>query len=311
MNNIIYTYLSIIILPSLLSNIKYEFHIIILIYPFFIFYYLNNIALKIRAIIISFFLITSLCFIIISNIYIDKNSSALYKLTGIIYPLYELVKNSNVNTDSADLAEIDKILKIDVLLSSQHGMRAFWDHFVGKITFGHDEFMRLVPPFLSLLQKHPKVFAAERCRVLLGAQPEDFTKASDSASLNKLLSELPDSFQDRNTVKMLTSHPAADQRQRLIAALHRFNAKYPANGIHLAVIPSLCLLALSLVLLLRRRMADALLPLFPLPPMLIVFLSAPGSYGMYYFPLWLCGLVLPLAALIVWLGRQKKRRTAG
>lgn len=236
-----------------------------------------------------------------------------YKLTATIGPLSLLSQNkASISNDKSDWSKINKVLNVRVLSKypSYTEVPSFWQARKSLIRPNYQRYMKgYYLAYIDLVSKHPMNFMKDRAKTFLATNsmyPSDGYGSVvgngwlTSYSVNgckhmpKASCELLTKFDAQSKVNMpINAKLRRDVINFLIlqygpASRTRFLRSFFWN-----VLPVVVLLIAALIhSVVKRKVGWAIAFLLPLAHVLLIFLTAPAIVFMYYFPDYLCGLVL-------------------
>lgn len=218
-----------------------------------------------------------------------------YELTSIVLPLVALVEAADEKEDASLLAAVDKIMKVDVILSEAQkgktGIQIFWEQPAFQQRKSDADFAACKTAYRKLIIKYPMVFLKERWNTFL--QSSDLL---DNTTL--LFTEQGNSLYDAFRAYPL-SGPIVDKiRTGVIKTLEIRNAssyeeKLKITDVIYSAIPMICFLfATCLVLSYKRKWKETAIVVLPLLKVPLIFLTAPSRLFMYYYSIYLIGYAM-------------------
>lgn len=221
-------------------------------------------------------------------------NSVAYKVTGIAYPFTYLLKEEYKRSpESQTLDRISKYVDIEKAVTYVNGDAAFWDGVYDNIKTD-EQFNAMVMDLLDLVKNNPKEFLKERL--------SNFDKTSQVADEYGDLKYMRGSLNIFNFDRYLIASPIDVQLR--VSVLKLLNAN---SGIlfidHLSLwtynlyIPLILLIVMWMIGIVRRKQNKMLLLItsFLLVQFTAIFVTAPGSRFMYYFPVFICSYGLFLS----------------
>lgn len=228
---------------------------------------------------------------------IAKSKAKEYKFTGMIEQIVPLIEEEmSENTDSHLLRTIDRVLSVDVINAgidkNWDGTKIYWSHKeLGNGTLIRDNYTNIDyknfwEAYLKLVVKHMRGFIKERCDIFLKSMPG--TTLSGIFNIYESDQSRHLSFANDYVANKPINTSLRMEVLRFMAA-ERLSSDF--RFLIWCVIPQIIGAFLATIWnIKKRRWLFALLSCSLWWRAGIVFLTAPASYFMYYFSIYLIGL---------------------
>ncbi len=246
-----------------------------------------------------------------------KQSNDEYEITGIIMPLTAVIKPAYSNSADAQLLnDINKVLDVEKLKDSEDGIVAFWHDDVVRYDYNREEYQQFLESGMRLITKYPTVFVKERLYVFMKASAmteNSNPHVGNSAGIFEEQVERYVTFRNR----YLFNLPIFPKIRS--AAIHMLEGRHPTRIFHPIVtfrifynlLPAiLTMIILMIGSVIKKNLAGFLVSVNILGLSLLVLITAPGIYFMYYLPIYLTGY-LCLFGWIAWKIEIKRKIRLG
>ena len=253
----------------------------------------------------GYMLIIFVCFFIPQNVGSKiQNNNSEYKFTAIMNQIIPLiVEEQKHDLESNDLEDIDQVMSIAAV--NEGGKKFNWD--ANKIywrqselseklirnNYTKEEYNRFLLAYVKLTFKYPKVFLKERVKVFSNSMP------------GVTLSSVPDIYHslDSKHIYFVNNYPLNNpvlpkMRLKVIDILRC--GSLPENirsCIWNVLIPMTIMCIISIVLFVKKEWIYILISLVVLSRFILVFLTAPASYFMYYYSIYVVSLAISIVTL--------------
>lgn len=245
-------------------------------------------------------------------------TSPRYEFTAYLSPLSRIVQIGPEDATERELYEqIDRVIDIDLLKRhpSDFEIPAYWsepDLVSADFESNMKEFRNAT---LMLFLRHPRVYLENRVASFLAASGIDGPVAQVRNGAGFI--DPPDEsvareravFEQLNPIATPISVPTRNATVQWMLTIDDSGAKTVVTPFVWTVIPSICALILVCgTMLYYRAWLMACLPAMVLASAGLVFLTAPGSYFMYYFPAYLIGWFSLAIMIVLAVDGHRKRR---
>lgn len=236
-----------------------------------------------------------------------------YALTGMVLPLaplltacYEGEKVASEPQERKELNEIldimDQVVNVELIVNGykegRTGISMFWSEADFERNYNDAQFATFKSAYYGLILRYPEVFLQERVETFLqsGDLLENTTEIYDTT-------DVPNHERFRN----MWGNQALNKelRKKVISILElrqkdNYDEKMPAYGLVYHVTIPLCFLLLLLIgLMVKKKWDLALLLAAHLCKVPLIFLTAPSRLFMYYYPVYLLGVVVVWILILV------------
>lgn len=242
-------------------------------------------------------------------------SGSQYELTSVVLPLVPLVEAAHETDTAFDrqlLAEIDKVVSVEVTLEGARegktGINLFWSRPDFQRSYTDKEFASFKQAYYKLILRYPAVFLKERFE----------TFVSSTGLLENTTELFTESVPNYITFRQYPlSSPISDKtRTAVIKGLELrtqkdYTQKLAVTDLVYSALPAvLILLVASVILLIRKKWPPLFLLLTALVKVPLVFLTAPSRLFMYYYSVYLIGYaVLFYSAFLLTQKKAKGSKT--
>lgn len=233
-------------------------------------------------------------FIILSFFVADSMQKKLlgnsnYEIISVLRPLTELVRNSDKN-DAELLESLEKVTNVQAIFDypNENGEQLYWNGKTVKSGYSKDDYKVFLKSFFILSLRHPKVVAKERIRIfVLTSAFMGKTNCINSGTIG--LSDF-DKNPDADLVLFaITPHnkPIFNKLRVLLINIWTNNKTY--RIIWNPVIPMFFLFIAWIYCLAKQKWYFFILLCGEAARVVLVFLTAPAPWFMYYLPEYLLG----------------------
>jgi hypothetical protein len=242
-----------------------------------------------------------------------------YQLTATINPLSIMLQQDLQGNVEENLKKIDTVLNLDVIRKypSYIETPAIWNSDEKQaIREDYQEHLReYYLGFAGLVKDNPVQFIDARIKTYASTNsmdPSTFTPVPGWLTEGYYYQERPafiTTFYEQNKL----SRPLnPDVRDATIKTLIASNADWTVSPIRTAlwnVTPILvALLAILVHTLIKKRFIWAFLVVLLFAHTMIVFLTAPANYFMYYVPIYLCGSMLTVMYIVYGIDQRRRKK---
>lgn len=239
----------------------------------------------------------------------NEGKKVEYNVTGINYPFTYLLKEEYKNDKDSELIKhINTYINVEKAITFYNGDRAFWDGNVFENIKTDTQFKIFLSDFIELVKKNPKAFIQERFSTFHKTTYTIYYNGTIKYGNISLIMFNFDSY-----IKTLPIN--ASLRSNVINLLNANSNNSIINRIVLIsynlYIPIIMIIIMWLFSLTRIRKNNLVLFLissFLLAQTLLVFITAPGSRFMYYFPVFVCGYFLFYTCLLDYLHEKNNAK---
>lgn len=240
-----------------------------------------------------------------------KDSNDDYDLTSTVLPIVPLVVAAENGGEISDLESIDQVLDVNILLQGEkdgkNGIEMFWAEKEFVREYNSEQYAQYKKAYYRLITKYPGVFLKERWGNFLhtGSFVRNTTAIYDDTE-NPMYKE----FIKRPGAMAFNS----DLRKRVISILEcKEYGAYQTNTSCHAVIYNVMLpigfMFICIGLLLsKKKWKIACIFGLPLIGVLLIFLTAPATHFMYYYPIYLIGYMAIFAFIADSIFRRKIKK---
>lgn len=243
-----------------------------------------------------------------------------YALTGMVLPLAPLISACNEETKSTSdantkeelntiLSVMDQVVNVELIVEGygqgRTGISMFWAEPDFQRNYTDEDFAAFQKAYYGLICRYPKVFLQERVETFVQSEDllENTTEIYDTTDVanHEKFRQL---FGNQSLNKELRSNVISILEMR-----HRDNYDRKMPGYHLVyhvTIPLCLLLVLLIGVLVKKKWDLALLLASHLCKVPLIFLTAPSRLFMYYYPVYLTGVVLTWTLVVVFLFNRSK-----
>ena len=243
-----------------------------------------------------------------------------YALTGMVLPLAPLISACNEEvletTDGVEreelqnvLAVMDKVVNVEVIVEGyakgRTGISMFWSEPDFQRDYTDEQFLEFKKAYYGLICRYPQVFLQERIETFIqsGEMLENTTEIYDTTNVANH-EKFRNMFGNKPLNKELRSNVISVLEMR---QLDNYDAKLSGYRLVYHVAIPFCLLLVILVgLLAKKKWKLALLLASHLCKVPLIFLTAPSRLFMYYYPVYLTGIVLTWTLVVVFLFNRSK-----
>lgn len=233
-----------------------------------------------------------------------QNSNSEYKFTAIMNQIIPLiVEEQKYNPESVDLKNINQVMSIAAI--NEGGKKFNWD--ANKIYWNQSElsenlirnnytkkeYNKFLFSYVRLICKYPKIFLKERITVFLDSMP------------GVTLSSVPDIYNssDSKHIYFANNYPLnkpvfPNLRLQVINILRCGNLPENVRSFIWNVgIPMMIMCIMSIVLFIKKEWIYIVISAVILLRFTLVFLTAPASYFMYYYSIYLVSLIISIVTI--------------
>ena len=293
------------ILNVLLSVWRTECIFLIILLPLILL--LKKYPKKVAAVFSAFVILSSGVLILFQNSHMSNDAKVRYNVTGIIYPFTHLLKEEYKNDKDSDLIkQINTYIDVEKTITYENGDYAFWYGGVFDGITTEEQFKVFLSDFIELVKKHPQALVLERASLFHDASyPIDDNgkirysrETLDHFNFENYLFSLPIDTDLRNTVmNLIYGNSDHSMLNRIITV--SYNLYIP--------IALIMIMWLFCLIRLKNNQVAFISLTFLLAQVAIVFVTAPGSRFMYYFPVLICGYSVFFMRLL-WFIKEKKEK---
>ena len=253
---------------------------------FFLIYLIyKKYSLKMTAIVTATMIVISGMLIAANNYCLDE---VQYTVTGLVRPFHVLLLEEFKQNDSELIREIDDIVDVENAPLYDDGERAYWADIYKGVDTKH-KLKRMEYVLWELAKKYPQVLLKERWNTF-HASEKVLDKDGNICMDNSIYWDT--GYAGKIFSSFAKSSPInADLRAKVLLVLYAksgtiidYITKYLCN----LVLPIVLLILLLIHSIMRKDIMMLLSSLFLLAQAAIVFVTAPLSLFLYYFPIYMC-----------------------
>lgn len=286
-----------IFLTILVASWRSEGIYYILFFPIFLMISNKKITYKI--------IIVSSLIIILSTLAINEANTKLignnnYSITSTILSLPCLVKSSDPTKDQEELTLLSEAINLQVIYDNPKstGEDLYWNYNLIKSNYSSTQYKSYIKGYIKLIIKYPQVFFSELFHNLYSSSGLGIDKYgySTQRDLAKSAIALFDGRQGEvwDGMDSLFSSPfSLSTRVSTLRWLGSINSKGQVTAgykiIWNPLIPTLFILFIIIFLFINKQLKVCLLLFCVLIRFIIIFLTSPAPYFMYYLSIYLIG----------------------
>ena len=221
-----------------------------------------------------------------------------YEIISVLRPLTELVRNSDTN-DAELLESLEKVINVQAIFDypNENGEQLYWNGKTVKSGYSKDDYKVFLKSFFILSLRHPEVVAKERIRMF--ALTSAFMGKTNV--INSATTGIADFDKSSNSgiARFGTyphSKPVFNKLRALLINIWTNNITY--RLLWNPVIPILFLFAAWIYCLVKQKWYFFILLSGEAIRVVLVFLTAPAPWFMYYLPEYLLGWTLVYYAIL-------------
>ena len=243
------------------------------------------------------------------NSLIGDTDRIRYNVTGIVVPFHELFNTEYFKCpNSPIIQEISTYIDINEAVSYTNGEKAYWQNIYKQVNCS-EKYRIMLKNFKDLVIKYPHTFIYNRINTFLGSM-------CHWDSNNKSIGMIQNGNVDLNRFDLNNYYLCKPINLQLRSNF--FNVIYANTDNNLInslvecsfnlIVPIILLffLFVQCFIKLKKKIVSFLIFGSLLIQCALVFLTAPGSYFMYYFPVFICGYSLFFAWLLNVLENKKR-----
>lgn len=229
---------------------------------------------------------------------IHKERNDAYEMTAYAQSLLPLVRTAYLDGDEQGLQIVDKVIDVNAVLQAaeagKEGIDSFWEGDMSSREYSSEQFLGFKKQYYTWVLRYWKVFLGERTYNFL-------TSYEQTQSTSDLYDESKIQF-----VYFLQTFPLT---KPVFPAVRKKIIQIMEMRIWCIFEIPILVLAASALHGVRKKKKAALLPVFILVRIPLIFLTAPDNFFMYYYPVFLAGsVVLILGALCFWQNRRNTKK---
>lgn len=261
-------------------------------------------------------ILASIILITPQNYFMGSSDKTRYSITAYVESLDDLIKvEKKLNPDSNLLKSMEKAIYVNKFLEYESGEVAFWSGGV-KENVNEENAQELKKDYFNLVIKYPKEFFSERIRTFIrscGLNSSGSNQLWNSSELfdsnsNSTYRLFREDFKYNKPVnKNIRKYLINILEGRSIKDYNKTTILYPI--MYNLIIPITLILINFIVGIFKRKVLSICISCCMLCQFLTIFLAAPGSYFMYYFPHYLVGYFGAVLFMILKLGNEKMQHT--
>lgn len=233
-----------------------------------------------------------------------------YEITSMVLPLAPLLCEAQ-KADRADIQAIDKVIDTTLMIEGyeegKSGISVFWSEpLLIRKNYTVTEYKEFKSAYYNLIMKYPKVFLKERVETFIN---------SNGILMNT--TELYDTEDVPNYVEFREKYVGGQGifvtvRKQLLSLLELrsfsdYNEKLSIYYVVYSFLPQLLVLsAVSVMCLIRRKWSSLLVLLGIMGKVPLIFLTAPSLLFMYYYGIYLVGVVVFIYGIYALYRRRKE-----
>lgn len=243
------------------------------------------------------------------------HGSENYKIMSTVRQVTELVRNANTEKDKNDLYNIDKVIDTDVIYQNPKldGELLYWSKNVVRKNYSLIDYKDYMQALMHLTYKYPSIIFRERTQLFYYSAIHPVQISMDN-SMNlygkKLTIGNIKRLHEFQTQKWVANKPAFFKaRIKLISAIGCFdkygNRMKLFNLVWNCTLPLIIIMVSWIYVILKRKWFLVICFSSLLAKLLIVILTSPAPWMMYYLSFYLIGYVILIYGGI-YLYRERK-----
>lgn len=225
----------------------------------------------------------------------DNYGKMKYELTAYMNPISNIMADKNVNVSKLNMDALNKVIDIEKTKEDAYMYEtpSFWNGAVRE-GFSEQDFKNFKKEYIKLVALNPDIFIGARTRTLVAASGLSPNAYLVSDYINDYIKTKPNNEAAELMLKSEFNYPLnISLRQVVIDYLN--TSKSQIGYVNMAIIfwDFLPIILFLFVILFRvRSIKDPFLwiSLLCLGRIPILFIAEPGSYFMYYYPMYLSGI---------------------
>ncbi|KUP23928.1 hypothetical protein [Paenibacillus sp. DMB5] len=300
------------LLTALLSSWRIEgiYHLVI-VTLFLIFFFWKTISKKY----VIFFVVTTLSvFFLFNNLYSifygDPLTKMRYSLTSYLNPLTIMLTDRDALIENKHLEAFNKVIDLDKAreMYAYYETPSFWNGAVND-SFSESDLTEFKKSFWSVAWRNKDVYLSARFRTMIASSGISNYGIYPRDTINTYF-QFPDEAIAKeeivvNTLKNDLNKPFNLKMRKLSASFLKFTVDHPI--LFWNYIPVVLLLLIFLIRTFHINNPLTWLTIMVLARLPILFVFEPGSYFMYYYPIFLSGILLLVLFILEFV--HKKRST--
>ena len=253
--------------------------------------------------------------------------SSEYSLVSTLMPATELVREADPKEDAELLGIMNQVIVLDCIYDDPEldGVALYWQGGFVRDSYSEEAYSAYMKAFAKLVGRYPEVFLKERVRVFFqgsGLIPDTQRNIiRDTGTLfevrdQKAVNERANYYFVTEAGGYLLYPPQVALRSVMVRSLGFTDSNYDPGKLFPVfwniVTPMIFLILLVIVLLADRKWFLAAVTAGVGCKIPIIFLTAPGSYFMYYYSIYLVGYMAFIVLILLLYHKagseQKKRK---
>lgn len=206
---------------------------------------------------------------------------------------------------------------IDVRLMMEKGWGIVWDKSQGLIKdyqYTRNDFSNYMKTYAGLVFRHPVLFTRVQLPFFLKAngigssRGEMFLGISEDLFDSGTYNSFQESFFNASYTTAI-SEPVRKSTIQFLECTSNENMPWLGNFLPIVYnsIPSMAIMAIFLFESIKKKyLAGVIIAFLSLLKLPLIFATAPASYFMYYYPIYLEGYVVLFTVVLFWIGRRRK-----
>lgn len=231
-----------------------------------------------------------------ASLFKDDNINMRYEITAMINPISNILVDDNVNINKEMLDVFGKIIDVEKTkeLSYPYEIPAYWNGAVAN-KFSKDNLIDFKKQYFKLVLDNLDIFASSRMRTMLGSSGLSPYGHYVSDYIINYNSKIDHVNQVDVTMNNKLNQPITDFRKHIIKVLNwstNFSGVVNNAIIFWNFVP--IMIILIIIVLRVDKISSPLfwISLLSVTRAPVLYLAEPGSYFMYYYPLYLTGIFI-------------------
>lgn len=222
-----------------------------------------------------------------------------YEIMSTLRQATVLVRFTDPKKDEKELNDINKVLKIETIKNNKaNGEALYWIYNVVRDDYSKLEYQKYLNALISLAIKYPKIVLGERINLFLDTSGIRGQRNGSNLYLINILSD------NKNNSEVSLFFKELGKKCILNKPINKELKKQTANLICLErndflykivwniIPPIIAILIWGITMLLKRRWKEFLIFTVIIAKMVLIFLTAPSIYIMYYLSFYLMGYII-------------------
>lgn len=231
-----------------------------------------------------------------------------YNIVATIEQMTKLVIKAEEENDKESLEKVDKVLNVDLILKNKEksGIRLYWEQESNvRKDWSKEEYNEYMKTYFKLILKYPTIFIKERTNEYIRSNGLVPNTKNNTYDPNYDMTLKYVMLLQHNTTLKGKSLINLEKREKVVRILEAKTIEdYEktnniTNPIFYNTIPSTIIIIGTVIVLIRKREKfEAIIIGSVLIKTILVFLTAPDSFFMYYLPEYLIGYILLVYSVV-------------